>query len=143
MKKILIILLMISTMISYSQDFSNLNGMSLHSKNCIKNPETSEVVYETNEVFTFSFNDSIFVHTILYLNENSNLISQFYTITEKYIERVEGGYIYHLEVQSGVSKSFYYYQVMVNDLEGKVLVFSLSNDIIYYGTASYVKSIKQ
>ena len=64
MKKILIILLMISTMISYSQDFSNLNGMSLHSKNCIKNPETSEVVYETNEVFTFSFNDSIFVHII-------------------------------------------------------------------------------
>ncbi len=134
---------MISTMISYSQDYSKLNGFSLHAKSCIVDPETSQTVYETNEVFTFSFNDSIFVHTILYLNENSNLISQFYTITEKYIERVEGGYIYYVEVQSGTSKKFYNYEILVENEEGKVIVLSLNNDTLYYGTVSYVKSIKQ
>lgn len=143
MKKILIILLMISTMISYSQDYSKLNGFSLHGTKCIVNPESSQTVYDANELFTFSFNDNIFVHSILYLNESSNVITQLYTIVEKKVTRVDGGYIYNIKVQSGVSKAFYIYEALITDETGEILVLNMTNNILYHGTASYVKSIKQ
>ncbi len=134
---------MISTMISYSQDFSNLNGFSLHGKKCIPNPESSQTVYDANELFTFSFNDGIFVHSILYLDESSNVITQLYTIIEKKVTRIDGGYIYNIKVQSGVSKAFYIYEALITDETGEILVLNTTSNVLYNGTTSYVKSIKQ
>lgn len=135
---------MISTMISYSQDFSNLNGISLHASNCIVGKKTpNNEIYDINELFVFSFNDNIFIHTILYLTDMSTEISQIYQITKKEVGKFEGGFVYHVTVQSGTSKIFYKYDIFVSRIDGSAVIMSIDNNMLYYGSSFYVKSFKQ
>jgi hypothetical protein len=130
MKHLTSILFILINFFSFSQDItgftiiSNKNYYVPEADNISLSDGKNEEKSNEKNIFSFSFNDSVFIHTPI---NKDDVISQVYKITSVFSKQEQNGvYMYLINIQSGLSGNYYTYYVVFN---GSDLRFTQLYDI--------------